>query len=163
MRFATWEHGGTVPAGVVGEHGLHALPPDVTVLDLVRAGLPAALDAGGAAFSAPPVPLDAVRLLPPLQAPTVRDFVAFEEHVEGVVRTMVDGGGVVPEWYEAPTFYFTNPYALLGAHDDVPVPPGSQLFDFELEVAAVVGKDGASLTPEQAREHIFGYTVLHDS
>ena len=29
-----------VTAGVVGEHGLHALPPDVTVLDLVRAGLP---------------------------------------------------------------------------------------------------------------------------
>jgi 2-keto-4-pentenoate hydratase/2-oxohepta-3-ene-1,7-dioic acid hydratase in catechol pathway len=162
MRFATWEHGGTVRAGVVSDHGLHALPLDVTVLDLIRAGLPAALEAGTDALSAAPVPVEQARLLPPLQAPTVRDFVAFEEHVEGVVRTMVDGGGVVPEWYEAPTFYFTNPYALLGAHDDVPVPPGSQLFDFELEVAAVVGKDGASLTPEQAREHIFGYTVLND-
>jgi 2-keto-4-pentenoate hydratase/2-oxohepta-3-ene-1,7-dioic acid hydratase in catechol pathway len=138
MRFATWEHGGTVRAGVVSDHGLHALPLDVTVLDLVRAGLPAALEAGTDALSAAPVPVEQARLLPPLQAPTVRDFVAFEEHVEGVVRTMVDGGGVVPEWYEAPTFYF------------------------ELEVAAVVGKDGASLTPEQAREHIFGYTVLND-
>jgi len=28
------------------------------------------------------VPLTAVRLLPPLAPPTVRDFVAFEEHVE---------------------------------------------------------------------------------
>ena len=46
---------------------------------------------------------------------------------------------MVPEWYQAPTFYFTNPYALIGAHDDVPVPPGSQRFDFELEVAVVVG------------------------
>jgi 2-keto-4-pentenoate hydratase/2-oxohepta-3-ene-1,7-dioic acid hydratase in catechol pathway len=162
MRFATWEHGGTIRAGVVSDHGLHALPLGVTVLDLVRAGLPAALEAGTDALSVAPVPVEQARLLPPLQAPTVRDFVAFEEHVEGVVRTMVDGGGVVPEWYEAPTFYFTNPYALLGAHDDVPVSPGSQLFDFELEVAAVVGKDGASLTPEQAREHIFGYTVLND-
>ena len=84
MRFATYEDGGVVTAGVVGEHGLHALPADVTVLDLVRAGLPAALEAGTAALSAPPVPVDAVRLLPPLQAPTVRDFVAFEEHVVGV-------------------------------------------------------------------------------
>ncbi|WP_448628371.1 fumarylacetoacetate hydrolase family protein [Geodermatophilus sp. URMC 64] len=162
MRFATWEDGGIVTAGVVGEHGLHALPADVTVLDLVRAGLPAALDAGTAAFSAPPVPLDAVRLLPPLQAPTVRDFVAFEEHVEGVVKSVSGGAGVVPEWYEAPTFYFTNPYALVGAHDDVAVPPGSQRFDFELEVAVVVGQDGASLSPEQARDAIFGYTVLND-
>jgi 2-keto-4-pentenoate hydratase/2-oxohepta-3-ene-1,7-dioic acid hydratase in catechol pathway len=162
MRFATWDDGGVVTAGVVGEHGLHALPPDVTVLDLVRAGLPAALDAGLTALSAPPVPLAEVRLLPPLQAPTVRDFVAFEEHVEGV-RKSIDGvGGVVPEWYQAPQFYFTNPYALVGAHDDVPVPPGSERFDFELEVAVVIGKGGASLTPEIAGEHVFGYTILND-
>jgi len=71
-------------------------------------------------------------------------------------------GEVVPEWYQAPTFYFTNPYALIGAHDDVPVPPGCEMLDFELEVAVVVGRDGASLSAEQAREHIFGYTVLND-
>jgi 2-keto-4-pentenoate hydratase/2-oxohepta-3-ene-1,7-dioic acid hydratase in catechol pathway len=92
----------------------------------------------------------------------VRDFVAFEEHVEGVRRSIDGVGGVVPEWYQAPTFYFTNPYALVGAFDDVPVPPGSVRFDFELEVAAVVGRDGASLTPDQARDHIFGYTILND-
>ncbi len=166
MRFATWEAGGVVSAGVVSDAGLHALPAGTTVLDLVRAGLPAALAVGAAALSTPAVPVDSVRLLPPLQAPTVRDFVAFEEHVEGV-RKAIDGvAGVVAEWYQAPTFYFTNPYALLGAHDDVAVPPGSQRFDFELEVAVVVGavegSDGASLTPEQARDHVFGYTVLND-
>jgi 2-keto-4-pentenoate hydratase/2-oxohepta-3-ene-1,7-dioic acid hydratase in catechol pathway len=162
MKLATWEDGGIVTAGVVGGLGLHALPADVTVLDLVRAGLPAALDAGLAALSAPPVPLAEVRLLAPLQPPTVRDFVAFEEHVEGIVASVGDGAGVVPEWYEAPTFYFTNPYAVVGPYDDVPVPPGSQLLDFELEVAVVIGRDGASLTPEQAGDHVFGYTVLND-
>ena len=162
MRFATWESGGQVRSGVVSDAGLHPLPAGTTVLGLVRAGLPAALEAGRAAAREPAVPLDEVRLLPPLEAPTVRDFVAFEEHVEGV-RKAIDGvAGVPAEWYQAPTFYFTNPYALIGAHDDVPVPPGSQRFDFELEVAVVVGRDGASLTPEQAREHVFGYTVLND-
>ncbi|MFD9551685.1 fumarylacetoacetate hydrolase family protein [Nocardia salmonicida] len=34
--------------------------------------------------------------------------------------------------------------------------------DFELEVAVVLGSDGASLTSEQARDHIFGYTILND-
>jgi 2-keto-4-pentenoate hydratase/2-oxohepta-3-ene-1,7-dioic acid hydratase in catechol pathway len=162
MRFATWELGGRVQAGVVGKPGLHALPDGTTVLDLVRAGLPAALEAGTAALDGPAVPVDAVRLLPPLEAPTVRDFVAFEEHVEGVRRAIDGVAGVVDEWYQAPTFYFTNPYALIGAHDDVAVPPGSQRFDFELEVAVVVGRDGASLTPDQARDAIFGYTVLND-
>ncbi|MEV6493189.1 fumarylacetoacetate hydrolase family protein [Actinoplanes sp. NPDC051633] len=162
MRIATWEADGQSRSGVVGDAGLHAFPAGTTTLDVVRAGLPAALDLGTAALRQPAVPLDTVRLLPPLQPPTVRDFVAFEEHVEGV-RKSIDGvGGVVPQWYEAPTFYFTNPYALVGAHDDVAVPPGSQQLDFELEVAVVVGRDGASLSPEQAGDHVFGYTVLND-
>lgn len=160
MRFATWEAEGRVQAGVVEAAGLHALPDGRSILDLVRAGLPVALDAGAAALDGPAVPLESVRLLPPLAAPTVRDFVAFEEHVEGMVAP--SGEPVPPEWHQAPTFYFTNPYALVGAHDDVAVPPGSQRFDFELEVAVVVGRDGASLTPEQAREHVFGYTILND-
>ncbi|MFD4192260.1 MULTISPECIES: fumarylacetoacetate hydrolase family protein [Amycolatopsis] len=160
MRFATYSLDGEVRAGVVVGDGVHPLPPDVTVLGLVRAGLPAALEAGSSVLSGPSVPLDRVRLLPPLEPPTVRDFVAFEEHVEGVVASVSGGSGVVPEWYEAPTFYFTNPYALLGAFDDVPVPPGSRLFDFELEVAAVVGRDGSSLAPDEVE--IFGYTVLND-
>jgi 2-keto-4-pentenoate hydratase/2-oxohepta-3-ene-1,7-dioic acid hydratase in catechol pathway len=164
MRFATYLENagasgpdGAAGGGVVSDAGIHPLPPGVTVLDLVRAGLPAAIEAGTRALGEPAVALDAVRLLPPLAAPTVRDFVAFEEHVDGM-----SSGHIPQEWYQAPTFYFTNPYALIGAHDDVPVPPGSQVLDFELEVAVVVGRDGASLTPEQAREHIFGYTVLND-
>ena len=165
MRFATYESpgrdGGT-GCGVVDEAGIHPLPPGVTVLDLVRAGLPAAIEAGRAALGNPAVPTDSVRLLPPLQAPTVRDFVAFEEHVEGVTAGVGDSAGVVPEWYQAPTFYFTNPYALVGPYDDVAVPPGSSLLDFELEVAVVVGRDGASLAPSQAADHVFGYTIMND-
>jgi 2-keto-4-pentenoate hydratase/2-oxohepta-3-ene-1,7-dioic acid hydratase in catechol pathway len=164
MRFATFEHHGSVRSGIVSgadaDAVLHPLPAGVTVLDLVTGGLPAALAAGAAAMSEPGVPVDDVRLLPPLNPPTIRDFVAFEEHVEGVVASVGDGAGVVPEWYEAPTFYFTNPYALIGAHDDVQIPSGSMLFDFEVEVAAVVGRDGRSLQEDLVE--IFGYTIMND-
>jgi 2-keto-4-pentenoate hydratase/2-oxohepta-3-ene-1,7-dioic acid hydratase in catechol pathway len=166
MRFATYAQDGATAkdrparAGVVSDAGIHPLPEDVTVLGLVQAGLAAALTAGARALGGPAVPLSAVWLRPPVEAPSVRDFVAFEEHVEGMAA---GGGGSVPEeWYQAPTFYFTNPYALIGAYDDVAVPPGCQQLDYELEVAAVVGRNGTSLSPEQAREHIFGYTVLND-
>ncbi|GAA4700485.1 fumarylacetoacetate hydrolase family protein [Pseudonocardia yuanmonensis] len=164
MRFATVEEpDGTVRCGVVesGVEGesLLRLPAGTTVLDLIQAGeLHAAGERAQAADDA--VPLAGLRLLPPLDPPTVRDFVAFEEHVEGVVQSVSGGAGVVPEWYEAPTFYFTNPYALVGAHDDVAVPPGSGLFDFELEVACVVGRDAASPTPDEV--DIVGYTILND-
>ncbi|WP_246052796.1 fumarylacetoacetate hydrolase family protein [Actinocorallia herbida] len=114
------------------------------------------------ALRGPGVPLPEVRLLPPLEPPTIRDFVAFEEHVEGV-RKSVDGVSGVPDrWYEAPTFYFTNPHSLVATGDDVPMAPGSAVLDFELEVAVVIGKAGRDLTPEQAHDHIFGYTLFND-
>ncbi|MFF5187942.1 fumarylacetoacetate hydrolase family protein [Streptomyces sp. NPDC000345] len=166
MRFATYEYDDRHRVAVVEEDGtLRPLPGVGSLTGLLAegAGLTALLEAGTATLGVPAGPhVSEVRLLPPLQPPTVRDFVAFEEHVEGVRRS-VDGAGGVPEaWYDAPTFYFTNPYAVTGAHDDVPVPPGSTVLDFELEVAAVVGRAGRDLTPEQAREHIVGYTVLND-
>jgi 2-keto-4-pentenoate hydratase/2-oxohepta-3-ene-1,7-dioic acid hydratase in catechol pathway len=166
MRFVTVEVGGDVRAGVVDDDGVHLLPLATSILGLVERGLATALQVGARAVSEPAVPLDLVRLLPPLSPPTVRDFVAFEEHVEGVVQSVAGGAGVVAEWYDAPTFYFTNPFVLVGTGDDVAVPPGSQLLDFELEVAVVVGgvegSTYASLTPEESQAHLFGYTVMND-
>jgi 2-keto-4-pentenoate hydratase/2-oxohepta-3-ene-1,7-dioic acid hydratase in catechol pathway len=161
MRVATVEESDGVRCGVVLDDILFRFPVGTTVLDLLRAG--DLHTAGEAAVSAgDSVPLAGLRLLPPVEAPTVRDFVAFEEHVEGVVRSVSGETGVVAEWFEAPTFYFTNPYALVGAHDDVAVPPGCGLLDFELEVAAVIGRAGSDLSPERARAHIVGYTILND-
>jgi 2-keto-4-pentenoate hydratase/2-oxohepta-3-ene-1,7-dioic acid hydratase in catechol pathway len=166
MRFATYEYRNRRQVAVVEEDGtLYPLPgiSSLTGLLAERGGLPELLDAGSAMLDVPAGPhVSRVRLLPPLQPPTVRDFVTFEEHVEGVRRS-VDGTAGVPErWYAAPTFYFTNPYAVYGPHDDIPVPPGSSVLDFELEVAAVIGREGRDLTPERAREHIVGYTVFND-
>ncbi|MFF2466379.1 fumarylacetoacetate hydrolase family protein [Streptomyces mirabilis] len=167
MRFATYEHHGRRSVATVDDDDtLHPVPGHDSLLDLLRAGPKALREAGNATLDAPDVPgcphVSEVRLLPPLQPPSVRDFVTFEEHVEGVRRSIDNAAGVPDAWYDAPTFYFTNPYAVIGPHDDVPVPPGSSVLDFELEVAAVIGVEGRDLTPEQARDHIIGYTIFND-
>ncbi|MFF8969107.1 fumarylacetoacetate hydrolase family protein [Streptomyces sp. NPDC014995] len=166
MRFATYEHRDRHRVAVVDEDGtLRPLPGvhSLTGLLAETGGLPGLLAAGSETLHVPAGPhVGEVRLLPPLQPPTVRDFVTFEEHVEGVRRSVDGAAGVPQRWYAAPTFYFGNPYAMYGPHDDVPVPPGSGVLDFELEVAAVIGGEGRDLTPEQARDHIVGYTVFND-
>ncbi|MEU1554865.1 fumarylacetoacetate hydrolase family protein [Streptomyces scabiei] len=168
MRFATYEYRGRRRVAVVDEDGtLYPLPGVSSLTNLLAEGgsLRNLLAADSVTQDVPAGPhVSEVRLLSPLQPPTVRDFVTFEEHVEGVRRS-VDGAGAtgVPEqWYAAPTFYFTNPYAVVGPYDDIPVPPGSSVLDFELEVAAVIGREGRDLTPEQARDHIVGYTIFND-
>jgi 2-keto-4-pentenoate hydratase/2-oxohepta-3-ene-1,7-dioic acid hydratase in catechol pathway len=67
-----------------------------------------------------------------------------------------------PDWYQLPVFYFTNPAAIVGPFDDVPVPPGSEQLDYELEVAAIVGRGGSDLDPETAERHIAGLCVMND-
>lgn len=166
MRFAAYEYRNRRHVAVVEEDGrLYPLPGVGSLTGLLAqgGGLPELLEAGSATLDVPAGPhVSEVRLLPPLQPPTVRDFVTFEEHVEGVRRSVDGAAGVPEQWCAAPTFYFTNPYAVYGPHDDIPMPPGSNLLDFELEVAAVIGKEGRDLTPEQARDHIIGYAVFND-
>ncbi|MEU8986971.1 fumarylacetoacetate hydrolase family protein [Streptomyces sp. NPDC048558] len=166
MRFATYEYRNRHQVAVVEEDGvLHPLPGVSALTGLLAGGGGSAelLDAGSATLDAAAGPhVSEVRLLPPLQPPTVRDFVTFEEHVEGVRRSVDRAAGVPERWYAAPTFYFANPYAVYGAHDDIPLPPGSSVLDFELEVAAVIGEEGQDLTPEQARDRIVGYTIFND-
>jgi len=161
MRFATFARESVEYCGVVSDDGIHPFDPGVDLLGLVRLGLPELLEAGSLVMKrSAPIDLAEITLRPPLQPPTVRDFMTFERHVEGVARGF---GDTVPEdWYVEPVFYFSNPYSMIGAHDDVPIPPGCHAFDFELEVAAVIGRPGADLTPEQAREHIVGYTLFND-
>jgi fumarylacetoacetate (FAA) hydrolase len=59
---------------------------------------------------------------------------------------------VPPEWYEIPVFYFSNPAAIFGPDDEIPYPHETNELDYELEVAAIIGADGA----------IGGFTVMND-
>jgi 2-keto-4-pentenoate hydratase/2-oxohepta-3-ene-1,7-dioic acid hydratase in catechol pathway len=101
-----------------------------------------------------------VRLLAPLQPPSVRDFVSFEQHIEGMV--MGDNIPFPDAWYGAPAFYFSNPNSIFATGVEIPMPPRSQRYDYELEVAAIIGRRAQDLTLESAREAIAGYAVFND-
>ncbi|MET8864895.1 fumarylacetoacetate hydrolase family protein [Nonomuraea sp. NPDC004580] len=98
-----------------------------------------------------PVPLAGAMLRAPIpRPPSVRDCLCFLEHMRncqhasGAPRTLKD------TWYEIPAFSFASPATIVGPYDDVPISPGIAWFDFELEIAAVIGPGGRDLTPEQA-------------
>jgi len=158
VKFAALLIDGQYRQALVHDDRLHPLPAGTDLFELL-----AARPAEDEVLSrcAAPVELAGQRLLPPVQAASIRDFITFEQHVEGSF-TGIREPAVVPEWYEIPTFYFTNPHALIGPHDPVPMPPGCTVFDFELEVAAIIGVDGHNLPVEDAERHIAGYSIFND-
>jgi 2-keto-4-pentenoate hydratase/2-oxohepta-3-ene-1,7-dioic acid hydratase in catechol pathway len=159
MRIARIDHEGAPRTAVItAEGGVRRLPADVGVLDL----LAASSDSRDSLLSRADaeVPLHEVRLLAPIEPPTIRDFSVFEAHIEGIV--MGEGRTVPERWYEAPFCYFSNPHAITGTGDEIPVPPASERLDLELEVAAIIGRAGRNLTVEEAGAHIAGYTIFND-
>jgi 2-keto-4-pentenoate hydratase/2-oxohepta-3-ene-1,7-dioic acid hydratase in catechol pathway len=103
-----------------------------------------------------------VVLLPPVYPVAMRDFLTFEAHVEGVSKGMQGETRVPEEWYAAPSFLFMAPHAVHGPYDDVAMPPNTEKFDFELEIAALICHDVRNVTPRQARSAIGGYCVMND-
>ncbi|ANN16011.1 hydroxylase [Amycolatopsis orientalis] len=160
MRIARIEFDGVVTIAIVDGDQVQPLTPGADLDELLmaapseRALLVQRLAAGA------PVDLSAVRLLSPVQPKTLRDYATFEEHVEGSLKGI--GIDVHPGWYEQPVFFFCNTNAVSGHDEPVQMPPGSRRLDFELELAAVIGKPGKDLAPEQAGEHIAGYTLFND-
>ena len=79
-----------------------------------------------------------VELLAPLENPSsVRDFMAFENHLLNASKK--SGLTIHPEWYKIPVFYFTNHQSIHGPNQTVDIPPNCKMFDYELEIAAVIG------------------------
>ena len=104
------------------------------------------------------VPLGGVRLRAPiLQPPTVRDFMVYEGHASGGgARQLSDA------WYRLPIFYFSNPLCIFGPEDAIPYPSASEQLDYELELAAVIGREASNVAEADAFSYIAGFTIFND-
>ncbi len=105
-------------------------------------------------------PMRAMHLLAPLPRPnTLRDFYAFEGHVKAA--RALRGLDMIPEWYEIPVFYFSNPEAVIGPDAPLEMPQIQEL-DYELEIACVIGRAGRDIPADEAERYIAGYTIMND-
>jgi len=160
MKFVTYSASGTnAHPGLLTEDGILSLPFD-SMLELIKAG-EKGLDAVRNTPRENLLPLSEARLHAPIpRPPTLRDFYAFEQHVRTANQNR---GRDVPEnWYKFPVFYFTNPNSIFGPEEEIPYPAYTEALDYELEIAAVIGKAGVNIQPEDASKHIFGYTIFND-
>ncbi len=104
--------------------------------------------------------MDEVKFHAPLRPTSLRDAYAFEQHVRTASQNR---RREVPEgWYKFPAFYYTNSTSIFGPDDEIPYPHYTRALDYELEVAVIIGKPGINIKPENAHNHVFGYTIFND-
>ena len=96
----------------------------------------------------------------PASFPSFRDFYAFEAHVKNARKKR--GLDMVPEWYEAPVFYFSNAASIVFDGAEIRKPEETSELDYELEWAVVIGKEGRDIPVAEADSYIQGFTILND-
>jgi 2-keto-4-pentenoate hydratase/2-oxohepta-3-ene-1,7-dioic acid hydratase in catechol pathway len=63
---------------------------------------------------------------------------------------------------DRPYLFIGLPSSITGPYDDVVLPAWCTQPDWELELAAVIGRPAYRVSPAQALEHVAGYTIAND-
>ncbi len=99
------------------------------------------------------LPLDSIKLMPPVKPNKIicigRNYVAHAEEREAEVPSV-------------PLLFFKPPSAIIASGETILLPPQSQRVEHEAELAAVIGRQGRWISPEEAGKYILGYTAAND-
>lgn len=149
MRLVTFRHAGAVRAGISIKGAIHPLTSHATVssaladldkLDYAREAL---------------VAVDSVELLPPVPNPGKIICVGlnYDEHRMESKRPKA----------EYPTLFIRWPDTLVGHKQPLRCPTQSTRFDYEGELALVIGKPGRNISAREALSHVAGYSCFNDA
>ncbi|ASL90737.1 ureidoglycolate lyase [Serratia marcescens] len=124
-------------------------------------------DVGGAALL--PASLAKLRALDSTTLPLVEGQPRLGACVGGIGKFICIGlnyadhaaetGAAIPE---EPVVFNKWTSAVIGPHDRVEIPRGSQKTDWEVELGVVIGQGGRYISEADAMRHVAGYCVIND-
>ncbi len=98
-------------------------------------------------------PLEEVKLLPPVIPSKIicvgRNYVAHAKEHDAEVP-------------EVPLIFLKPPSTIIAHGETIHLPPQSQQVEHEAELVVVIGKTGRWIPPEDANDHVFGFTIADD-
>jgi 2-keto-4-pentenoate hydratase/2-oxohepta-3-ene-1,7-dioic acid hydratase in catechol pathway len=125
-----------------------------TLVDLIRADVIDEVRAVVAGMR-PDFPLSAVELLPPLLAPEKILCI-------GINYANRNTDFNDPDTPKYPSMFYRHPGSFVGAGQALVRPSVSVQFDYEGEIAMVIGREGRHVAKERAYDHILGYTLCNE-
>jgi 2-keto-4-pentenoate hydratase/2-oxohepta-3-ene-1,7-dioic acid hydratase in catechol pathway len=127
-------------------------------IEVAKEAVAVARDKGGEMW----MPLAQVKLATPLPNPTKNIFCVgrnYRAHIAEMARSL----GREPDWPKVPEFFSKPPTTVIGHEDGVERHAAhTERLDYEVEIAAVIGKKGRNISEADALSYVFGYTVVND-
>ena len=179
MKFVTFERAGAQAPGVwlngdrvldlKAAAALAGVALDASsLLAIIRGGeaaakAVAALVAQASELGAAILPSASVKLLAPIPRPAKNVFCVGRNYLDHIKEGDAVQGVATGDLPTVPTFFTKPPTAVVGPDAQVRYPAKlTKAFDYEIELALIIGKDGRDIAPENAFDHIFGFTILND-
>jgi 2-keto-4-pentenoate hydratase/2-oxohepta-3-ene-1,7-dioic acid hydratase in catechol pathway len=165
VKLACVRTGGRPAIGLVGDdlRTIRVLNSAVGTVDDVVRGL--VVDSlSDLARGVSPVSLDTVELGAPLGRFNRDILCTGWNYVDHFYESMGKREGQDPEKMpEHPTFFSKAPGTVVGPYDPIAFDDTlSAKWDYEAEIALVIGKDGRSIREEDAWDHVFGFMLAND-
>ena len=165
MRFVTYvRDDGSHRAGLAVDGGVidladasgGELPSTMTAfLALGKSGMDAARKLDG---SRDLIPVEGLKLTAVVPEPPTIFLLAgnYQSHI------MESGAAAVNKEKINPRPFVKPGTAIIGTNDPILIPPDSDTLDYEIEIAAVIGKEGRMIAAADAYDHVAGFTVFND-
>jgi 2-keto-4-pentenoate hydratase/2-oxohepta-3-ene-1,7-dioic acid hydratase in catechol pathway len=157
MRFVSYAIGAGTSFGVVVDGGV----VDVTrrtkfgsLLDLLRAG--AIGEVAPARGTAPDMPLDGLKYLPPVLTP--EKIICVGVNYANRNAEYKDGS----DEQKYPSLFYRAPNSLVGHGQPIVRPKESKQLDYEGEIALVIGSKGRRIPRERALDYVAGVTLCNE-
>ncbi|MBV1798860.1 fumarylacetoacetate hydrolase family protein [Siccirubricoccus sp. G192] len=136
------------------------------MLALIEGG-PSVLAAVKALAANPPagavLDAGAARLLAPIPRPRRNVFCVGRNYMDHVAEGDRTRGITNPELPKFPQFFTKAPDTVIAHEDWIPAHDGvTKWLDYEVELAAIIGREGRDIPKDQALDHVFGWSIGND-
>ncbi|MDG4718802.1 MULTISPECIES: fumarylacetoacetate hydrolase family protein [Thalassospira] len=165
MKIATFRTNGAVGVGEILEDRGVVVPFDLSAEDAAR-GVLSLIDRGALPDRKEPISLADVTLLAPVPRPLRNIFCVgknYMEHAHEFSKSGFDSSAAAGAVPKNPIIFSKVPETVVAHQDDVIIDSSaSEAVDYEAELAVIIGKGGRAISPENAFDYVWGYTIVND-
>ena len=165
MKIATYRVGGERRVGIVDLVSQTVSPFDLPESEAAH-GVLALIDRAVLPRILSPMPLGEAEIEAPIVRPRRNIFCVgknYYEHAKEFASSGFDSSaanGAVPKH---PIIFSKVPECVIAHNATVAINLDvSQAIDYEAELGVIIGKGGRGIRPENALEHVWGYTIIND-
>ena len=165
MKIATYRMGGERRVGVIDENKQTVSPFDIPTADAAR-GVLALIGRSDLPRILSAMPLREADIEAPIVRPRRNIFCVgknYHDHAKEFASSGFDSSaanGVVPKH---PIIFSKVPECVVAHGASIYIDGAvSEAVDYEAELGVIIGKGGRGIKPENALDHVWGYTIIND-